>query len=280
MKLPAPNATDLVVLGPDVATSNRAVTLFNPSKKFVFLSDENAIPQQLSKVQEQSLRQRHDFHTKIHSLECKVASLTAQLAIESMDTDVELSSVKDETIYKPIEQAYQRMSLDRGRSCIGSMRWINVEKRMTMLDSQMTHSVFVGYQDAKKKHLDTLRDEIFNDVTVDLDVDSVESGKQEGMLVRKFEELAGSMSRRYQDERATRYASLRMIEEDLETKGNVDVITHRYEIILDNIRSLREQIALERAIREGNDNKVLEQVCDRHDMMTKSILEAFGDPNI
>lgn len=278
------NPLSSIVLRPEIPPG--ALTVFNNSKKFVFLSDENAIPKQLNKLQEQTLRQQRQFQERIHDLECKIASLTARLATESMDTDIDLKSIKDDSVLKPLEQSYQRMSLYCARTCLGSTRWISLEKRVSLLDSQMTHSVFVGYPDAKRKHIDALRNVIDNEVKIEMKVDSVQADKREGAIVRKFEEVVGSFARRYQEERTTRLATMQTILDDLKSRHcddglnrNASIHLSGHEEMLSTIRTLRERLAAERILRQENDSKILEEIVERHRMMQTSILEAFGDPN-
>lgn len=257
----------------EMLSTSRALSL--PTRKFVFISDEKAIPKQLNQLQEQSLRQRQEFQTQIHNLERKIASITAQLASETIDTDIQLKTVQERTIYKPLEKSYQRTSLHRSRSCIGLGRWISLEKRMSVLNSQMTHSVFVGFPDAKRQTIDKLRDEVEEYAKVEFKVESVEADKREGVLVCKFEEMVGSMARRYQEERATRSASIQIVTENIKSCNYLDVT--KYEQILENIRTLREQIATEKMARKARDDEILRLIAENKLNIGNTILEYFGE---
>jgi hypothetical protein len=247
--------------------------------KLRFFTEEKSIPAQLNNLQQQSIRKRHEFQNRIHDLDCKVALLTAKLADESMDLDLDLRHAMETGVYKPLEAAFERVSMERftgGSSATSlSQHWMTLERRLSALDSQMTHSVHVQLQDAKREHLTSLCEELVHDLIPDWKEESAAADKRETATARRWESQAGTMARRFEEERATRVAMLAVSDKKLH-----ELDPRRGEELLTKIAALRKQLAQERAARIASDERIRNYIVTRTEAMKQAILEAYPDPDI
>ena len=264
-----------------VAQSNTTLAVFR-TPKLHFFTDEKTIPVQLQQVQQQSCRKRHEFQTRIHDLECKVAQLTAKLAEESMDLDLDLRNAMEMGIYKPLEAAYETISFERyaHRSSSTSsltQNWMTLERRLSALDSQMTHSVHVQLQDLKRNHLTSLREELDQDVLPELKEENIAADKCETAIARRWESQVGTMARRFEEERATRVAALTVADSAL--RELEDPRNRRGAELLSHVAALRRQLEHERAERIAQDELIRSYIVERVESMKQAILEAHPDPD-
>jgi hypothetical protein len=290
--IPATVKTDLVPL-PDYSQEGLMMT---PSptcfSNFTFLSDEISIPAEFNRVQDKAVQRRRDFQKNIHYLQYRVAALTANVAEESMDRERSLEHVQDTCIDGPKEEmverialqqeAYQSQDLTKGSDASNgdstcTTNWRDLEKRLSVLDSQMTHSVHVKIQDAKREKLGTLSEVLENEITKDFKLEASKADKREGGLVRRFETLVGTMVRQYQEERATRIAALQVAADNMRdelTDPFLDASRADAAVVL--LRDLRTQLEHVRAERQEQDERVMELIVQRTANMKRALLAASG----
>jgi hypothetical protein len=290
--IPATVKTDMVAL-PDYSQEGLMMT---PSptcfSNFTFLSDETSVPAELNRVQDKAIQRRREFQKNIHDLQYRVAALTANVAEESMDRERSLEHVQDTCIDGPTEEmverialqqdAYQSQDFTKGSDAVnGSSNCTTnsrvLEKRLSVLDSQMTHSVHVKIQDAKREQLGTLSELLENEIAKDFKLEATKADKREGGLVRRFETLVGTMVRQYQEERSTRFAALQVAADNMRdelTDPFLDPSRADAAVVL--LRDLRMQLEHARAERQEQDERVVELILQRTANMKRALLAASG----
>jgi hypothetical protein len=290
--IPATVKTDVVTL-PDYSQEGLMMT---PSptcfSNFTFLSDEISVPAEFSRVQDKAVQRRRTFQKNIHDLQYRVAALTANVAEESMDRERLLEHVQDTCIDGPKEEMVERIALQQEAhqsqdftqqsdvsngdiSCTTHLR--DLEKGLSVLDSQMTHSVHVKIQDAKREQLGTLSEVLENEIAKDFKLEASKADKREGGLVRRFETLVGTMVRQYQEERATRIAVLQVAADNMRdelTDPFLDPSRADAAVVL--LRDLRMQLEHVRAERQEQDERVMELIVQRTANMKRALLAASG----
>jgi hypothetical protein len=291
--IPATVKTDLVAL-PDYSQEGLMMMMMTPSptclSNFTFLSDEISVPAELNRVQDKAVQRRRDFQTNIHDLQYRVAALTANVAEESMDRERSLEHVQDTCIDGPTEEMVERIALQQeayqsqdfakgsdasngSSNCTTNSR--DQERRLSVLDSQMTHSVHVQIQDDKREQLGTLSEVLEDEIAKDFKLEASKADKREGGLVRRFETLVGTMVRQYQEERATRIAVLQVAADNMRDElTGLDPSRADAAVVL--LRDLRIQLEHVRAERQEQDERVLELIVQRTANMKRALLAASG----
>jgi RNAse (barnase) inhibitor barstar len=220
--------------------------------------------------------------------------LTANVAEESMDRERSLEHVQDTCMDGPTEEMVERIALQQdayqsqdfskqsdalnGSSSTCTTNSRVLEKRLSVLDSQMTHSVHVKIQDAKRQHLGSLSEVLENEIAKDLKVDAAKADKREGGLVRRFESLVGTMVRQYQEERATRFAALQVAADNVRDEMMDPFLDpSRADAAVVLLRDLRMQLEHVRAERQEQDQRVMELIVQRTANMKRALLAASDD---
>jgi hypothetical protein len=274
---PQQSSTDLV----SVNTSSKQLSVtsstpnFRTNPKFAYLSEEKAIPTQLNHMQQTSLRRRHDFQTNVHDLECRVAAITASLAQEEMERHRALTDFCAKNVYHPLEQASEEIFLRREHSP-PSTNWVQLEGRLSALDSNMTHSIHVDLETTKRAELDSLQEELEHEIEPLVKLETHKADKREGSLFRRWEDLCGSMARRFHEERATRMAVAEVTSRQMRFLEDLD--ERKAEEYLDKIAQLRQKLHEERATREASDQRIYERILDREALLKDAMWEVTGDP--
>jgi hypothetical protein len=291
--IPATVKTDLVAF-PDYSQEQGLMMTPSPTcfSNFTFLSDEVSVPAEFNRVQDKAVQRRREFQKNIHDLQYRVAALTANVAEESMDRERSLEHVQDTCIDGPTEEMVERIALQHeayqsqdfakgfddvngSSNCTTNSR--DLERRLSVLDSQMTHSVHVKIQDAKREQLGTLNEVLENEIAKDFKLEASKADKREGGLVRRFETLVGTMVRQYQEERSTRFAALQVTADNMRdelTDPFLDPSRADSAVVL--LRDLRMQLGHVRAERQEQDERVLELIVQRTANMKRALLAASG----
>lgn len=260
---------------------------------FTFLSDETSVPAELNRVQDKAVQRRREFQKNIHDIQYRVAALTANVAEESMDRERSLEHVQDTCIDGPTEEMVERIALQQeayqsqdiskgsetsnGSNTCNTVNWRILERRLSVLDSQMTHSVHVRIQDAKREQLGSLSEVLENEIAKDFKLESSKADKREGGLVRRFESLVGTMVRQYQEERAARVATLQVAVDNMRdemTDPFLDPSRADAAVVL--LRDLRMQLEHMRAERQEQDERLMELIVQRTANMKRTLLAATG----
>jgi hypothetical protein len=274
---PRQSSTDIV----PVNTANkqqlsvRSTPLVRTNPKFAYLSEEKAIPTQLNHLQQTSLRRRHDFQTNVHDLECRVAAITASLAQEEMECHRSLKDFCAKTVYHPLEQASEEIFLRREHST-PSTNWVQLEGRLSALDSNMTHSIHVDLETTKRAELDSLQEELEHEIEPLVKLETHKADKREGSLFRRWEDLCGTMARRFQEERATRMAVAEVTSRQMRSLEDFD--ERKAEEYLDKITQLRQKLDEERATRQASDRRIYELILGKKALLKDAMWEVTGDP--
>jgi len=246
------------------------------SSTFTFLSDADRVPAELSQTVEHAVRRRREFQSSMHDLECRVAALTAAVAEESMDRCAALQDLADRQFDQPLENLVERVALQREAQQVHVGACQATERNVSLLDSQMTHSIHVRLQDVKRQQLDSLQDALENDIVTNGKIQAAAADKQEVSLARQFESLVGHSARRYQEERAARIANLQVASEQMSQTLD-DLEPGGVDECMATIQELRAQLQQEKTTRETDDARVMELIHQRAAAMKRALLEAVGD---
>jgi hypothetical protein len=256
-----------------VADENQLAIL---RSKFVFLSEEPSVPTHLHQLQASSVRRRDEFQTNVHDLELRVAALTAGLAHEQMDRERVLADLVFERVYTPLEQAMDAISLERDKARVCGTNWMQLEGKLSVLDSHMTRSIHVELQDAKRQELGRIQDQIEQELEPALALQAVKTDRREGSLFRRLEDTAGSMAGRYQEERATRVAACARAVQQMRILEDLDHA--RAEPFLDRLAQVRELLVKEGEERREEDASIWQRLAARERLLNEVILESVvGD---
>jgi RNAse (barnase) inhibitor barstar len=182
-------------------------------------------------------------------------------------------------LFGTMEAIVERVSLERDEQQYHSYdATMELERRLSILDSKMTHSVHVRLQDEKREKLDALHDHLVNDIKTDLKLEAAKADKREGSMVRRFEGLAGTMARRFHEERAARTAAVQVAMQQVQTQLD-DLDPKKADDVMISLKQLRIQLEGERAERQAQDQRIQERIVQTTTAMKRALLEAAGDPN-
>lgn len=274
----------------------QTLTVFAPSQ-FNFLSDDTAV--QLDTLKQLSRNHSHAFYTHIHDLECHVAALTAQLAQERMDRNLSFASLLESAVYKPLEAAFERLTLDRcyqmNHHCGAfattdpqqqqephgdatntttlNTKWMDLEKRATRLDAQLVYLRTVDVPDAHKEWLEPHREQL-ESKQHELSVERLQCDKKYLSVCRKWESVAGSWQRRYQQAVAERVSSSARLDRFNPQNERSSTNTDAW---LDAIESVRRELAVERTERRRQDEQLYQHITQTTNEMQHGILRAFDE---
>jgi len=267
----------------DELNNNNNILAFPAPPKLRFFTDHQSVPTQLNELQQQAARKRHAFQTHLHNLHCHTAKLTAALAEEQMDCDLALRDAVDTGVYQPLQHAFERICLQRDERITTSEQWMALEQRVSQMDAQMTHAVHVQLQQCSNNNDNNDDDDItFQQLTEDIQETALEwkdedhdGRKQEVTTARRWETQAGTMARRFQEERAAQVAATAEAAARLHQITDVDA--HRGQELLDRIHALHAAVERERAVRQAEDARLLAYIEERHEALQQAILEAYPD---
>jgi hypothetical protein len=261
---------------------NTALSIFR-TPKLRLLTEEKAIPAQLHNFQQQSCRKRHEFQTRLHDLECRIAKVTADVAHEEMNLDLDLRHALATKVYQPMEAAIESISLVRYASASGgpslqnttslSQRWLTLERRLSKLDAKMIHSLHVELPELRHKHLTSWRTRLDSTVGPEYQDESATWDRRETADARRWENQAGLMARRLVEERATRVATLMNATTQLR-----DLDPCRGHEFMGQIAALRDKLQRERDERRAQDERIRTYIAETFEFLKLAILEANPDP--
>lgn len=264
-------------------TSYRNQQLAVPeTPKFRFVSDDTTVPEQLSSIQRQSLRNRHMFQTRLHDVECRIALLTAQLADEERNLQQDVKNAVQSCVYQPLQKVMDSVMSSSSSPNI-HQRWISLEQKCSQLDAQMTHGIHVQMHDLRRQQSATTSDEASSNSNTTTPISteqhqqslhslSVTADTQEAAQARRWEAHVGSMERRYQEEHATRQAVLSVMDQQLHK-----LHPHRGQELLAQVRSLRSRLAAETEERIARDDQIREYIVHSTGAMQQAILGVYED---
>lgn len=245
----------------------------SPSKyhRFDFLSDAQ-VP--LPVLEEQSTKRRIEFNTRIYDLECNVASLTSQLMNEQMDLDLSLFNHAHVHTCQPLHRLMERMH-SRLLQSPAQSQLQSIMRRLRTLESTHAQHVHVELVDARRDELHSAMQELTHNTMPSVKLECHKADKRESGLMRRFESMAGTAARRYQEESSARKAGLVYLQSLLDNQGDMDERCAKD--FLRVIKELREQVAVERENRIMHDKSVSMDVEMNCAAMRRALLEAADD---
>ena len=246
-------------------------------------------PLNLPDVSQETNRQRHDFYQNLHELECRISQLTADLAHESMNFDVDIKELSATTtdLYKHAAKGRDWSSFlskeeDGDTKTLHDMNqtkhWLNLEQRISSLDAQMTHAVHVKLADYKNKHfIQTIQQDILQkDLPALIQQDRQHQVQMEQYLMEQWESIVGTIARRYAEERASRIVALQTIREHL-TEANAKSSNEPESLVelRQKIRSVQELMEQASQQRYEADEQIRALLLHRTEFLQQAILETF-----
>ena len=245
------------------------------SPRFVFLSEEKEVPEKLFNLQEISLRRREEFQTNIHELELRAAGLSARLAQESMDRQNALQDVVTNDLYKPLEASINDLQLGtKNDRPSATSSWIRLEGRLSALDTKMTHSLHADLEDALREKLEDLLAKLEYQIQPDTKLELYKANKREGRLFHRFEELVGSMARRFHEERISLQAAIARTSNQIAAMEDLD--QQKGELFLEKIGKIQALLDEERNIRRAQDARIMQRIEQQESIMKEALMEVIG----
>jgi citrate lyase gamma subunit len=243
-----------------------------PKFHFFYSDDETKIPKQLNAIQQQSVRNRQAFQSRIHAVELHIADLTARLANEEMDRQVDVRNAVQTCIHLPLQAVLEHITTTTTTPHATpslTCQWIAAERDFSALEAKLYHGMHVELWEESssqptKVDLDALAVEIREEALV--------TAKKEGSVARRWETEAGILARRFLEERTARIASLEVV-------GNkLNAVDHRKgQELLETIRELRRKLEMEKDERILSDESALDYIVKRTEAVKRAILEAYTD---
>jgi citrate lyase gamma subunit len=238
--------------------------------KFHFYTNETKIPQQLNAIQQQSVRNRQAFQSRIHDVEIKIADLTARLANEEMDRQIDVKNAVSSCVHQPLQAVLEQITvIDQPTPSLTS-RWIAAERNYSALDAKIYHGIHVELAEAKPSQKVDLAG-----LAVEIREESLVTAKKEGSVARRWETECGILARRYLEERTARIAALQLIGTTLNA-----VDQRRGQELLETIRELRRKLEVEKDERIASDESALDYIVKRTEAVKRAILEAYTDNDV
>jgi len=281
-------------------TVGRRSTIVTPQKPLIFLTDQTTVPTGLKKLHDSTRHRRRQMMTQIHNLDCQMASLTANFAEETMDLDLGLRDTLDRVVCIPLESSVNRLVMERESSEQRGPAIRRLERQLAVMDSQMTLHTHVDCLMAEREHLDSLSQEFHQEVIPRLRMEDTKSEKIEGGVIRRFENIAGIVTRQFHQEVASRRASVELVRQKYHPT-NDDHTKHDFsggtlsgsapdatmtttttttlrgqEDLLDDIKALREQLKKEREQRRREDMIIMDDIRRTTVAMKRALLAVVG----
>jgi citrate lyase gamma subunit len=247
------------------------LSLFGTTPKFHFYTNETKIPQQLNAIQQQSVRNRQAFQSRIHDVEIKIADLTARLANEEMDRQIDVKNAVGSCVHQPLQAVLEQITcIDQPTTPSLTSRWIAAERNYSALDAKIYHGLHVELAEAKPSQNVDLAG-----LAVEIREESLVTAKKEGPVARRWETECGILARRYLEERTARIAALQLIGTTLNA-----VDQRRGQELLETIRELRRKLEVEKDERIASDESALDYIVKRTEAVKRAILEAYTDTDV
>jgi len=242
---------------------------------FFFFSDQKSVPTDLKKLQEQTIRRRRDFVDRMHDLDCHTARLMSKYAEERMDLNLATCDTFERTVIHPLETTVERLAIDREASISRSVGISALERRVGRIDAQMTHHIHVKVSDEKLDKLDSIHDDLQQNLASEIRIENTKYNKIEGGIVQRFELVTKNATINFHSEGATRRAAIELLRRKVEK--TIPERVERAEITLSNIANLRAQIREERSKRQAADKAILDDVMHKTATLKRAMIAMVSD---
>lgn len=252
-------------------TPNR---LIRPSPKFVFFSDQKMVPDNIKRLEEATMKRRREMLARMKELDCRIARLVSTFAQEKMDLDLAIRDTLDRSVCHPLEVSVERLTMERESSAERGPALLDIEKRLSALDHDITKHIYMTMSDAKREELDGLQNDLFQEIIPSMRLEDSKSDKIEGGVVRRFENVAGIAARQFHQEAAARRASVEFVKKQLQTAQEQE--HRRGDDVLEIIKELRAQVQRERLQRQAEDKSILDEIIRATVAMKRAMLSAVS----
>lgn len=241
--------------------------------RFVFLSDQKSLPTDLKRFQERTIKRRRELLARMHDLDCQAARLTARVADEQMDLHLAIHDTFQRTVQRPLISSLERITIDKDSSS-NPMILLSSERRVCDIDVEMTRHVHETLCDAKREQLESLHDGLQHGIVAELRMENEKYDRVEGGIVRRFEQVAGSIASDFHGECARRRGETELLQRKIEGIVPAEA-TERLEKKLLIIKYLREQLKKERSERQRSDQRIRAEISESKIRIERAMLAAF-----
>jgi hypothetical protein len=245
--------------------------------RFVFVSDQKNVPDDMKKLEERAMRRRRDFLARMHDLECQLAMTTCQYAEEKMDLELAIHDTMDRMVCSPLELTMERVVMKRETSTMRAPAVASIQRRVSELDTLMTSHIHITMNNLKRDELDSLQDHLLHDTTPGMRMENSKADRVERGIALRFELIAGTDARRFHEESAARRAAVDMVSQKADNRALQE--EERLDDFLATVMDLRAQLREERARRKAADMKILDDIAKTTATMKRALLEAVGGSN-
>ena len=233
---------------------------------------EDKTAQEWNQLQENSIQRRRDFQNSSHSLYRRMANFTGQTALEHLAREKALESTMDQ-FYRQRKDLVDRIMLKQ--DVVAQVTTVEADRRANQLDVQMTQSVYIALHDRVQDKLGMLQDQVTASARWQWAM--AERSRRDARTFRELDSLAGSMARRYHEERASRLAAIELAGYQIQDQEfQPDDVQH----VIGAIRELRSQVAWERQERIQRDAALKEAILRETNALKRTILQIAGDDPI
>ena len=199
----------------------------------------------------------------------------SKYAEERMDLDLATCDTFERCCIHPLETSIERLAIDREASTSRSVGISTLERRVGRLDAQMTHHIHVTMSDAKLDKLDSIQDDLRQNIASEIRIENSKYNKIEGGIVQRFELSTGNICKKFHSEGATRRAAIELLRRKIDSA--IPKRVENAEITLSNIASLRVQLSEERATRIAADKAILADIVNKTATLQRAMIAIASD---
>ena len=127
-----------------------------------------------------------------------------------MNLGLATSDTFERTVIRPLVTSVERLAITREGSTNRLLEIPTLERRISLLDTQMTRHINVTMSDAKIDMLDSLQDDLQRNLKAEFRTENTTFNKVEGGIVQRFESAAGTITRNIHSEGASRYVTINL----------------------------------------------------------------------
>lgn len=211
---------------------------------------------------------------RMHDLDCRLARLLSLYADETMDFNLAIGDTMDRSVGHPLEASVERLVMEREASSMRGPAITELEQRLAEMDLAMTNFQHVTLSDAKREDLDSFHSDLVQQIIPTMHLEHVKSDKIEGGVVRRYDNVAGTICRQFHQEAAARRANLELVQRRFEHSGQQQ--SERGDDLLKTIQELRQSIQKERLQRQAQDKLIRDEMIRTTMAMKRALLLAVG----
>lgn len=242
----------------------------SPTKlsRFNFIVNES-IPE--GKLEEYSTKRRYEFRTRVFELDCQLAGLQARCIEEGILRHTALKHIFPH-LSRRLERIAERylgsaLLFDEERN-----RILTIQRRVCSIHNKMVKNKCETLTELQEEVFESLHLEMLQSIQPSIQIEAQKADKREGTRFLKFDSLAGTVARRFQEESATRKAAIVLLQ------GQIDLLAQPENKVnfLEQLRTLRMTLKEERETRRARDAQILNDVHQTCNALRRAVLEAAG----